>query len=288
MKNINTLTADVLKVIDEGMDEATRDEMNDVFIEFGKNMEKMLRRQVTPYVRKSRNISFSALGYGARRLYYQYNGAESEKFTPQTKVKFMLGNIVEEIMLSMAKLAGHTVEHSQARIEYKGITGYCDAVIDGVMVDVKSAASFSFKKIKEGLNDSNDLFGYRMQLAGYAIGGPQANKTDCALWVMDKQLGHIALASFRVEDMPNVDAKIKVVNDVYDQTTPPAFCYDLVPEGKAGNMKLPIGCAYCPFKKECYKDSNGGKGLRTFLYYNGPTHFAHIEKTPNVQELTNG
>lgn len=286
MKNIATLTQDVYTLVDKGLTETQREEMKEVFERFGKNMEKMLTRQVTPYVRKSRNITFSALGYGARRLYYQYNGTPSEPFSPQTKMKFMLGNVVEELMLSLAELAGHTVEHQQARIEYKGITGYCDAVIDGVMVDVKSAASFSFKKIKDGLNDSNDLFGYRMQLAGYTIGGPQANKTDCALWVMDKQLGHIALAPFTVPNMPDVDAKIKVVNEVYNQTTPPSHCYDLVPEGKAGNLKLPIGCSYCPFNKECYKDSNGGKGLRTFLYYNGPVHFAHIEKEPKVQELT--
>ena len=145
MKHIDKLSADVYDLVDKCMSDDELEANDQHFVDFGKAMEKMMRRQLTPYVRKARNISFSALGYGARRLYYQYNGTPGEVFTPQTKMKFMLGNIVEEIMLSMAKLAGHTVEHEQERIEYRGITGYCDAVIDGVMVDVKSAASFSFK-----------------------------------------------------------------------------------------------------------------------------------------------
>lgn len=286
MKRIETLNKDVHEIILNGMTEAQRKAAADIFEEFGKNMSKMLLRQVTPYVRKARNISFSALGYGSRRLYYQYNGTQGEAFTPQTLMKFMLGNIVEEVLLSLAKLAGHEVDYEQQRIEYRGITGYCDAVIDGHMVDVKSAASYSYEKIKKGLDDSNDLFGYRMQLAGYTLGGPQEDKERCFLWVMDKQLGKIGLAPFNMADMPDVDAKIDIVNEVYKMTEPPEFCYELEPEGKSGNLKLPVGCAYCPFKKECYKESNGGKGLRTFLYYRGPVHFAHIEKEPKVPELT--
>lgn len=286
MKQIETLTQDVYELIDKGMTDAQREAAAGIFKEFGDKMASMLTRQVTPYVRKARNISFSSLGYGARRLYYQYNGMEGEAFTPNTKVKFMLGNVVEELMLSLAKLAGHSVQGEQDRIEYRGITGYRDAVIDGVTVDVKSAASFSFQKIKAGLDDSNDLFGYRMQLKGYMLGDKSTSQATCALWVMDKQLGHITLAPFNAASMPDVDKQIDMVNSVYKMTEPPERCYELVPEGKSGNMKLPVGCAYCPFKKECYKDTNGGKGLRTFLYYRGPTHFAHIAKEPNVQELT--
>ena len=286
MKQIETLTADVYELVDKGLTDAQREAAADIFSQFGENMATMLRRQVTPYTRKARNISFSALGYGTRRLYYQYNGMASEPFTAQTKMKFMLGNIVEEIMLSLAKLAGHAVTQEQTRIEYRGITGYCDAVIDGHMVDVKSAASFSFEKIKKGLDDSNDLFGYRMQLAGYTKGMPNdADQNVSYLWVMDKQLGKIHAARFDMSTMPNVDEKIDEVNAMYKMTEPPERCYDLVPEGKAGNMKLPIGCSYCPFKKDCYSDANDGKGLRTFLYYKGPVDFAVIEKEPNVQEL---
>ncbi|MCH7925728.1 MAG: hypothetical protein IIC51_09360, partial [Planctomycetes bacterium] len=47
-------------------------------------------------------------------------------------------------------------------------------------------------------------------------------------------------------------------------------------------MKLPIGCSYCPFKQDCYSDANDGKGLRTFLYFRGPTDFAVVKKEPNV------
>jgi len=59
-----------------------------------------------------------------------------------------------------------------------------------------------------------------------------------------------------------------------------------VPEGKAGNMKLPRGCTYCRHKNECHKDANDGKGLRVFKYSKGLMYLTKVEKEPNVLEIT--
>ena len=41
------------------------------------------------------------------------------------------------------------------------------------------------------------------------------------------------------------------------------------PDGESGNRKLAIGCMYCDYKVDCWKDANDGKGLRKFDYKNG-------------------
>ena len=66
---------------------------------------------------------------------------------------------------------------------------------------------------------------------------------------------------------------------------PPDFCYPTIPEGKSGNMKLPRECTYCPYKYECHKSSNDGKGLRVFNYAKGPTYFTKIINEPKVEEI---
>jgi hypothetical protein len=50
-------------------------------------------------------------------------------------------------------------------------------------------------------------------------------------------------------------------------------------------MKLGINCSYCPFKEDCWKDANGGMGLRKFIYYNGPVWLTHVEREPKVEEI---
>ena len=68
--------------------------------------------------------------------------------------------------------------------------------------------------------------------------------------------------------------------------TPPELCYNPIPDGKAGNMKLPRECTYCRHKFECHKDSNDGQGLRVFKYSDGLRYFTQTPNVPKVIEVT--
>ena len=50
-------------------------------------------------------------------------------------------------------------------------------------------------------------------------------------------------------------------------------------------MRLAIGCAYCDFKFGCWKDSNNGRGLRTFDYATGKKSLVKVVNEPNVLEI---
>ena len=85
-------------------------------------------------------------------------------------------------------------------------------------------------------------------------------------------------------DKPNINTRIKNIKDALKLSTPPPRCYESVPDGKKGNMKLNKNCNYCSYKFDCYADANGGQGLRGFKYANGITYLTHVEVAPRVEE----
>ena len=56
-------------------------------------------------------------------------------------------------------------------------------------------------------------------------------------------------------------------------------------DGSSGNRKLDVGCSYCAYKVDCWKDSNNGTGLRKFIYANGPRYLTQVAKKPDVPEV---
>ena len=104
---------------------------------------------------------------------------------------------------------------------------------------------------------------------------------------MNKESGELALYLPEELDKPNIESKITTVKKSLKNETPPELCYQPIPDGVSGNMKLPRGCTYCRHKIECHKDSNNGKGLRVFQYARGLSYLTRVVKQPKVQEITN-
>ncbi len=102
---------------------------------------------------------------------------------------------------------------------------------------------------------------------------------------MDKANGHLTYLKY---DLDNTDND-KLKEDITDRVDhikalvlgdePKKYCYEPVPDGKSGNMKLAVGCSYCQFKKHCYPD------LRVFNYSYAPKFLCKVVKEPNVQEI---
>lgn len=282
MKEIDTLVSDIQGLFEKpGGHQCDRDRVN----EFGQNLAETIDRRLRE-VRGDSYLRMSNLGRGDRQLWYDLNTElPKEELSASAKIKFLFGDILELMLLFLAKEAGHDVQQEQTEVELNGVKGHIDAVIDGVVVDCKSASTFAMAKFKGGKIIDDDPFGYMEQLAGYskALGG-----LDGAFLAIDKTLGHIVLDEHPREQLENysVEARINHIKEVLSAKELPNRCYAPVPEGKSGNEVLAVNCSYCHFKKPCWSDANGGIGLRTFLYAKGPTHFVTVAKEPNVMELT--
>lgn len=232
-------------------------------------------------------LRMSNLGRPDRQLWYEFHPSEDdpkEQLEPHTLLKFLIGDIYESVLLFLAECAGHDVSQEQAEVEIDGIKGHIDAVIDGHVVDVKSASTYAFKKFKNGTLAEDDPFGYIEQISGYstALGLPGAFLAG------DKQNGHICLLQVPLEDSKGlqIEKRIEHLKEVVVDPSEPERCYDPVPDGQSGNMALSVGCSYCPHKFRCWADANDGVGIRTFLYSTGPKHLVQVEREPKVPELT--
>jgi hypothetical protein len=230
-------------------------------------------------------LRFSALGKKDRQIWYDANMPEaSEKLPGKMGFKFLYGDVLEILMLFLAKESGHEVTHEQHEVEVDGVRGHMDAVIDGVPVDCKSASTFSYQKFADGGFVFDDPFGYIPQLSGYAHA---LGKTDRAgFLVCDKTHGDICFAEidhYTIEGNPPAE-RIASLKTILALPEPPERCYPTVPEGKSGNQKLGIGCSYCSKKDECWKDANHGQGLRKFFYSRGPVWLTDVKKEPRVGE----
>lgn len=282
-KSIDTLVDDIYQLVKGGGE--VRD---DLVQEFGQQLASTIQQRLGDAQRpREPTLRMSNLGRPDRQIWYEFHPDENdpkEELEAHTLLKFLIGDIYEAVLLFLAKAAGHNVSQEQAEVEIDGIKGHIDAVIDDHVVDVKSASTYAFQKFKNGTLADDDPFGYIDQITGYST----ALNLPAAFLAGDKQNGHITLLKVDPDNNEGLRIKDRIehLKGVVKSEEEPERCYDAVPEGLSGNMKLDIGCSYCPHKFRCWADANGGIGVRTFLYAKGPVHLVHVEREPKAQELT--
>ena len=282
MSKIDTLVEDIYRVVSEGID-VTEDQA----IKFGKTLGDLISQRLRDRkagLERKFTLRMSNIGKGARQLWYDKNFGKEEQLEPNTLIKFMFGDIIEQLVLFLAELSGHEVTELQSEVTLDGIKGHIDADIDGVTIDVKSASTYSFKKFANGTLADNDSFGYIEQIAGYA----KARDTDGGFIAVDKQNGHIAYLPFAKKELSvfKVDDRIEYIKKVIDAPEVPERCYPDEEMGKSGNRKIGVVCSYCPHKDRCWSDANGGLGLRKFIYSSGPVWLTHVTSEPKVFEVS--
>lgn len=284
-KSIDTLVDDIYSLFGKEKIDIQPEHLEKFTEELSSLVVQRLRRDDN----EQRRLRLSNVGKPDRQLWYDIHwDGETEPLPPDALIKFMYGDVLEHLMLLLARQAGHLVEMEQAEVEVDGIKGHPDAVIDGVVVDVKSAASHMFDRFNNGNLEqfANDTFlgGYLDQLAGYVEAiNPDA---DGAFLAIDKTLGKICLLKIPNEVLKQIEIRKRIEHkkEVLEQSEVPPRCYEPKAKGKSGNFVLATGCSYCAHKFHCWSDANNDQGLRTFYYSSGPEYFTHVEKEPRVIE----
>ena len=282
-KHIDTIATDIKKLvsgISNGKPAKVTEENMDRFL---KNIKEAFNAWNNPVREKDGKLRMSVLGKPPRQLWYdRFSPKKTKDYDASLNIEFLYGHILEHLLLYLAELTGHKIGDQQKKVEIDNIKGHIDATVDGEVCDVKSASSFSFKKFKTGELVGDDPFGYHAQLSGYETGmGTKAG----GFLVMDKSSGDVCFYKPDELAKPNVKTLIKTLQDTLKRNAPPERCYELS-ETKGGNKSLPIVCQFCAHKWECYKDANGGKGLRVFKYSNKFVYLAEVNRQPNLEEIT--
>jgi hypothetical protein len=298
-KDITDLSTDIYSVLDATIEHDPDSVLAAEYaMRIGGELAKATLKRDKP--REKGKLWASDLGKPCmRQHWFKFNMPEAgTKLMGHTKFKFLYGNILEEAVLYLAEEAGHDVSDQQARVETDvertngvdwQVSGRIDGIIDGSLLDVKSTSSFGFQRYKHGINDTNDSFGYRYQLGFYKAFGEfeAAHSRTGFLWI-DKQNGHVAYTECTLPDATEILQRARDIADAVESEGVLTVDrgYSPEPYGKSGNECLPMSCSYCDFKQECWKDSNGGRGLRTFAYNHKPVHFTTIAREPKVPEIT--
>jgi hypothetical protein len=274
MKSITTLVDDMYGLVSGATAPATTN--NGINISYDKWFTER------PTEREEKVLYFSEVGDPCpRRLWYRYNQPEvATKPDGRALLKFFYGDMLEELVLNVAEDAGHSVTNKQERVIYDigdgwVVRGRIDAVIDGVVVDVKSVTKYSEEKFKNDLQE--DPFGYYQQLNGYAAA---LNNDNAGFVTIQKELGHVNYYPIEVnKGLFRMQAE-HAVETVSLDSPDTINRLPAVPQSKTSkNKKLCTSCGYCNYKKQCWPE------MRTFMYSSGPEFLVEVVDTPRVMEI---
>lgn len=280
-KKLDTIVEDIYRVVEgKGGWDATVTEF------FSSSLSSIAEARFSQEQVPRDYLSLSGIGSPCdRRLWYKINQTESsEPLTAEALGTFFYGDLIEALVLSLAKAAGHNVEGMQDKVEVFGIPGSRDAVIDGVTVDVKSASKYGFEKFRKHSLREDDPFGYISQLSSYVYAGKNdplvKNKTEGAFLVVQKDRFKLCLDRYDfTEELAKKEEEIErvkklVAGPIPENRIPP------VPQSKTSeNTVLSTTCGYCDFRKVCWPEA------RTFLYSTGPVFMVDVVNEPRVTEL---
>jgi hypothetical protein len=275
MKSIYTLVPDIQDYINRN-DDWYENTAKDTYFRSGLPSDR----------NNSRRSSLRLSGLGdkcPRQLWYSIHHPElAETLPPNAKFKYGYGHVLENMALSLARLAGHSVEGEQDELAVDGVVGHRDAVVDGCVVDVKSCSSLQFSKFKERTLAQRDDFGYLFQLDGYILGSandPLVHVKDKGYFLaIDKTLGHMVLYEHKLRK-DTIRERIRLYKEIVAKATGPACTCRTKLIGSSGNIGLDTVASYSAFKYCCFPN------LRTFLYSTGPVYLTKVVRTPDVPEV---
>lgn len=277
MRELSTLSDDIDTLFFEGK---IVDETN--LLAFSNSITEILRERLAPKEDQPPRIRMSKLGIADRKLWYEHNKPMA-RTRASNALKFIYGDIIEQLILFLAKEAGHLVEDEQKEFIIDGIVGHQDAKIDGVTADVKSTSDYAFAKFSKRQLFNDDPFGYIAQLSAYA----KADDNDKAAFIaVNKVTGQICVLPLDSIDRIDPVQRIERIKKVVTLESPPEEkCYSPIPYKTTNNITLNRNCTYCPYKHECWSSANNGQGLRYFNYSTGVVALTTVVDLPRVQEV---
>lgn len=268
-KTIDTLVKDIYSYLG-GYPEVSKEAIDELAF----NLSQVITDKLQHYRKPA--LSMSCIGHPVRKLNLSLQQPSS--LSGKDRLKFLYGDIIETLVLWLAKQAGHSVTEQQKEVELDGVKGHIDAVIDGSLIDLKSCSPYSYKKFSEGTLPHNDPFGYLAQISSYKT---CTGLSRAGFLAVDKVSGDMCVYEPDPDFyLPNphviiANARTAIAKPFKDLP----LCEEPVPHGKSGNMKLSTGCRLCSFRDKCYPN------LTPIKYSTGTEYFTVIKKQPRVKAV---
>lgn len=284
MKDISTLVPDIYSVVEGkgGWDATITDYL-------ASEISKIAEARFSEEQQPRGYLGMSSLGHPCKRkIWYDVNMPDAaEPLAARTLGMFFYGDLLEALVLSLAKAAGHEVTGEQDVMRIGSIKGHRDAVIDGVTVDVKSTHEHGMFKFRNNGLYNDDPFGYVSQLSSYVYAGKDdplvTNKTHGAFIAVCKSSFELLLDVYDFTDeLATKEQEVAAIQTMVSGPIPEERMPDKEQSKTSPNKVLKAPCSYCQYKRTCWPD------LRTFMYgtpdNSRPVHFTKLVKYPQKAE----
>jgi hypothetical protein len=112
-KTTDSLVADIYAMM-ESKDADPSVDVEAEIEKFGEGVKALMRTEFGREKREdNRKLRLSNIGRTDKYLWNHVNGTEGETIEPHTYVKFMYGHLIEEMLLFLTRMAGHSVTDEQ-------------------------------------------------------------------------------------------------------------------------------------------------------------------------------
>jgi hypothetical protein len=266
----------ILQFIGPNTDKVLIDEL---LYEFRDEISYAITRQLFRKREEKASLRLSGIGKCLRGQAYTMHGHKPNQPAPQAKMKFLYGDIVEALVVILAKHAGVLLSDEQKEVHLEDVMGHIDGIVlhDDIkyLFECKSMSEQSFKRfVQVGMSD--DPFGYVSQANSYAY----ALGLDHIVWVgVCKSTGKMH-EEIRKVDTDLAKRTIENIRRLKSCRNPTQF--DRFPakeetfgrktkkngmDNRTGNILLDTGCGYCNHNRTCW-------GSEVTLFLRGKT-FKH-------------
>ena len=223
----------------------------------GEDVRDAVIRQFDNKQRRTFRLRMSNIGKPYCQLWFEKNKPDEALPRPNTfAIAMLIGDIVEAVLKGLMTEAG--IEYGDSDnvvldIETGKISGSYDMVLDGAVVDIKSASDWSYKNKFESYESlkNSDAFGYVGQLAGYA---KAAGLLPGGWLVLNKSTGDFKYVPAELD----IDTELTKLKETHDRLEKNEFerCFEPIAETfnrkETGNTILPKECSFCDFRKSCW------------------------------------
>lgn len=223
----------------------------------GEDVRDAVIRQFDNNQRRTFRLRMSNIGKPYCQLWFEKNKPDEALPRPNTfAIAMLIGDIVEAVLKGLMTEAG--IEYGDSDnvvldIETGKISGSYDMVLDGAVVDIKSASDWSYKNKFESYESlkNSDAFGYVGQLAGYA---KAAGLLPGGWLVLNKSTGDFKYVPAELD----IDTELTKLKETHDRLEKNEFerCFEPIAETfnrkETGNTILPKECSFCDFRKSCW------------------------------------
>ena len=118
------LPEDIYKVING---EVSVDD--NLYNELAQDIAHTIRNRLSDTEPVRKTLGLSSVGKPLRKLWYDFHSdIELVKPTPSMRLKFLFGDIIEDLLLWLVKVSGHTVTDRQREVNCCGVTGHIDCL----------------------------------------------------------------------------------------------------------------------------------------------------------------